>query len=454
MKGKKYLLLIITVLFSVAFIGCGSRTVPVSERNSQGEISLYIHSQYVMAERNIGSNIKMLPIVLKKNEAQFKENTEVYMELKELPGLIRTFRLEDFYAEEIACGNVLENPLNGKENPELLALYAETGEEPKYLYYAEFDFNGDGVQDYIAVYSYGGTGTACYGDIWLNMAESSFKPKELILDYYRCELPKLAYLTGGNWQNPEFFMMVLQESLSFNGIKNIAAYANSTLSELVMYGSYFWTGQYRRMVAADFVTQVEVLSKEMIIEERIYQAYDGYETAPVRLCIKEANGEDFFQVLYTERIRCSLSYLENESIVIWDANEDGHEDILYFQGINGGSGGTFDFYSLFNWSEEEKQYVEADFPMCTWIDFEEHKAYCAGQSGVSHQIYEIFAVKDGEWQIYKRLDLMYEVGGVDQAVYYEWGEEVEITDITGLDWKEQEKLLERKYPEFNFWRAG
>lgn len=452
MKGKKYLLLIITVLFSVAFIGCGSRTMPVSERNSQGEISLYIHSQYVMAERNIGSNIKMLPIVLKKNEAQFKENTEVYMELKELPGLIRTFRLEDFYAEEIACGNVLENPLNGKENPELLALYAETGEEPKYLYYAEFDFNGDGVQDYIAVYSYGGTGTACYGDIWLNMVESSFKPKELILDYYRCELPKLAYLTGGNWQNPEFFVMAL--SYSFHGRKSIAAYTDAGLSNLVVYGCDNLSKGYKRMVAVDFVTQAEVLSKEMIIEERIYQTYDGYGTAPVSLRIKEINGEDFFQVLCTERIRCSLSYLENDSIVIWDANEDGYEDVLYFQGMDGGSGGVFDFYTLYNWSEEENQYAEADFPRCTRIDFEEHKAYCAGQSGVSHQIYEIFAVKDGEWKIYKRLDLIYELGGVDQAVYSEWGEEVEITDITGLGWKEQEELLERKYPEFNFWRAG
>lgn len=206
------------------------------------------------------------------------------------------------------------------------------------------------------------------------MAGSNFKPKdwEVVLDYYRYRLPKLAYLTGGNWQNPEFFMMVLQESLSFNGRKSIAAYIDSTLSELVMYGYDSSNGQYKRMVAADYVTQAEVLSKEIIIEERIYQKYDGY----------------------------------------------GYEDILYFQGINGGSGGTFDFYSLYNWSEEEKQYVEADFPMCTWIDFEEHKAYCAGQSGVSHQIYEIFALKDGEWQIYKRLDLMYELGGVDTAWYF------------------------------------
>lgn len=419
MKGKKYLLFIITVLFSAALIGCGSRTVPVLAVNSSEEISLYIRFQYVITEKNVRQGIKNLLTLLKKNEAWLRENAEIYMELKELPGLIRTFRPEDFYPEEVACENVLKNPLNGKENPDLLALYAEAGEEPEYLYYAEFDVNEDGVQDYIAVYSYGEAGAACYGDIWLNMAGSNFKPKdwEVVLDYYRYRLPKLVYLTGGNWQNPEFFMMVLQESLSFNGRKSIAAYIDSTLSELVMYGYDSSNGQYKRMVAADYVTQAEVLSKEMIIEERIYQAYDGYETAPVRLRIKEANGGGF-QVLYTERIRCSLSYLENESIVIWDANEDGYEDILYFQGINGGSGGTFDFYSLYNWSEEEKQYVEADFPMCTRIDFEEHKAYCAGQSGVSHQIYEIFAAKDGEWQIYKRLDLMYELGGVDTAWYF------------------------------------
>lgn len=452
MKGKKYLLLMITVLFSAAFIGCGGRTVPVSAVNSSEEIPLYINFQYVITERNVRQSIKVLLTVLKKDEARLKENTEVYMELKEIPGLIRTFRLEDFYPEEIACKNVLENPLNGKENPELLALYAEAGEEPKYLYYAEFDFNEDGVQDYIAVYSYGGAGTACYGDIWLNMAGSSYKPKELILDYYRYELPKLAYLTGGNWQNPEFFVMAL--SHSFYGRKSIAAYTDAGLSDLVMYGCNSLDKGYKRMAAADFVTQVEALSKEMIIEERIYQTYDGDGAAPVRLRIKEVNGEDFFQVLYTERTRYRLTYLQNDNIVIWDANEDGHEDILYFRGINGGSGGTFHFYSLYNWSEEEKQYVEADFPRCTRIDFEKHKSYCAGQSGVSHQIYEIFAVKDGEWQIYKKLDLIYELGGVDQAIYSEWGEQIEVTDITGLSWEEQTALLERKYPEFNFWRFG
>ena len=40
------------------------------------------------------------------------------------------------------------------------------------------------------------------------------------------------------------------------------------------------------------------------------------------------------------------------------------------------------------------------------------------------------------------------------AVYSEWGEEVERTDITGLSWEETQVLLEGKYPQFNFWRQG
>ena len=43
---------------------------------------------------------------------------------------------------------------------------------------------------------------------------------------------------------------------------------------------------------------------------------------------------------------------------------------------------------------------------------------------------------------------------VNIVVYSEYGEIVEETDITGLDWKETQELLEEKYPEFDFWRQG
>lgn len=43
---------------------------------------------------------------------------------------------------------------------------------------------------------------------------------------------------------------------------------------------------------------------------------------------------------------------------------------------------------------------------------------------------------------------------LDKAIYSEWGEVIEETDITGLDWEETKELLEGKYPEFTFWREG
>lgn len=457
MKIKKILTVcMIIVLFSAAYTGCGSRTMPVSTVKSINEISYYIRYQYAMTNRSIKQHTLFMPQVIQKSGEKFKVVAELYKELMETPGLIRSFLPEDFYPEEIACENVLKHPLNGKENPGLLALYAEAGEEPEYLYYAQFDFNGDGALDYITVYPYKAvkkdTESVCCGDIWIYEGRVNGSSE---LQYTRYELPRLKYLTAGSWQEPEFFIMVLEHTFSFCTLKSIAAYADASLSKMALYAGVPWSSDsYTRVMAVDFVTQLEISAGEILIEERMYQEIGGYEVAPVRLTVKEVNKEGLFQVLFTERIRCTLANAENDNIVMWDANEDGYEDILYYQGYDGGSGGTFDYYSLYNWSEEEKQYVKVDFPSCTKIDYETHKVYSCGQLGAPHQIYEIFALIDGKWTLYKRLDLMYEVDGADQAVYYEWGKEIEITDITGLSWEEEKALLEEKYPEFNFWRAG
>ena len=45
----------------------------------------------------------------------------------------------------------------------------------------------------------------------------------------------------------------------------------------------------------------------------------------------------------------------------WDGNDDGYEDILYYAGYDGGSGGIFMDYKLFVWSEEEGNYVKILF---------------------------------------------------------------------------------------------
>lgn len=70
-----------------------------------------------------------------------------------IPGkeTIWTFVPGDLAPEEIVCPNVLESCRNGRENAELLALYGE--EVPEYLYYAEFDMNGDERLDYVVVHT-------------------------------------------------------------------------------------------------------------------------------------------------------------------------------------------------------------------------------------------------------------------------------------------------------------
>ena len=442
MKIKKIWIIFITVvLFSAVHAGCGNRTMLVSTGNPIKEISNSLYAGYHETEERIG----LMQQAMQEREKELREAVEAYT------GLIFTFRLEDFYPEEILCENILKHPLNGKKNPELLALYAEVGKEPEYLYYAEFDFEEDGDLDYIVVYSLQEAEedeNICGCDIWI-YREGKNNPDKLILGYRRFEMPQLYYLTGESWQDPELFAMVIKQDYGYCELESIGAYKDATMSEMILTNIYS-----DRLAAKDFITYAEDSQGKFIIEERIYKPFGYYDNAWVRMTVKREGEEDFSQVIYTRRLRCNLYYEENDNIVIWDANEDGHEDILYYQGYDGGSGGTFDHYSLYNWSEEEKQYVEVDFPFCTDIDYETHKVYSRGQSGVAHQIYQIFSLKDGEWKLYKELDLMYEVGEVDQAVYYEWGEEIEVIDITGLSWEEEKALLEEKYPEFNFWREG
>lgn len=164
--------------------------------------------------------------------------------------------------------------------------------------------------------------------------------------------------------------------------------------------------------------------------------------------------------MLTELVKYNLgSEINPEDVIFWDGNDDGYEDILLYQGHDGGSGGSWDYYAFFVWSEEEQRYKEEYFPSNTGIDFETHKVYSRGQVGAPHQYYEIYGLQDGKYVLAKQLELIYEVDVdknqyVDTAYYSDWTGREEETDITDLDWTETKELLEEKYPEFNFWREG
>lgn len=119
---------------------------------------------------------------------------------------------------------------------------------------------------------------------------------------------------------------------------------------------------------------------------------------------------------------------------------------------------------MFVWNETCESYEEYSFPLVNYIDKEKHKVYRTYQFGAPEQYYVIYGLKDGHYESYMELCLLYEYGTatdeegnqiyLDKAIYSEWGEVMEETDITGLDWEETKGLLERKYPEFTFWREG
>lgn len=177
------------------------------------------------------------------------------------------------------------------------------------------------------------------------------------------------------------------------------------------------------------MTVIEESAGTVVIQTGFQLLYDDVEER-VRIELKGREGNpDFYQVILTDRRRALLSH-GIQTCTAWDGNDDGYEDILYYAGYDGGSGGIWD-----------------DYKLCD-----------RGQSGAPHQFYWIYGLQDGEYLLEKGLDLYYEHWNgeemVNIAVYSEYGEIVEETDITGLDWEETQVLLEEKYPEFHFWRQG
>ena len=183
----------------------------------------------------------------------------------------------------------------------------------------------------------------------------------------------------------------------------------------------------------------------------------------IRVC-ESPQEKGISQVMRAECIDWWFDLDRESSLDIWDVNDDGFLDILYDEGAASGSGGTLERYGVFVWDDASGSYKEYDFPLVNDIDKDNHKLYAAYQLGAPEQHYDIYGLKDGQYEAYKELCLIYEYDAttdeegnlipLDKAIYYEWGEVIEETDITGLDWGEIKALMEAKYPEFTFWREG
>ena len=367
--------------------------------------------------------------------------------LQQYRGYTRAFHPDDLAPEEIACENVFSVWRDGRENPEIPELYEAAGEQWEYLYYVEYDFDGDGGEpDYIVLHRNADDSTEemaniCGGDIWYRKDT-----------WHREELPETSYLIGGTWEKPELFMMLLTHIHGFSDRPGFAIYRNYETSKLLLYGHNY--DRYERVKAHTIVEE----AGGFWLKETGYQTLHGYGVMPVRLEItKEEDGRFFNQVIMVDRIRSPLIAGE-ANCTIWDGNDDGYEDILYYRGYDGGSGGSWDFYDLLCWSEEEQEFIKTKLPSCTSINFEEHKLYSRGQEGAFHEFYEIYGLQGGEYRLEKELELLYEVWAddkiVDLAIYSEYGVVIEETVITELDRYEAQAFLEEKYPEFNFWRQG
>lgn len=367
----------------------------------------------------------------------------------------RIFRKEDFISEEIACANVFAFYQDGMENPEILRLYEEEGETWEYLFYATYDFNNDKRMDYAVVHGNfddnGAQEGFCGADLWFLSSDG---------DYERAELPKAVYLTGGTWQEPELFMMALV--YCFGGERqSIAVYHEYEKEEMALYG-WWWRSregyEYERVRA---VTVTEEVSDTTLVQTEFQVGGQGLGclggwVVKVEFLGKEGNPE-FYQVLLVGRAN-AVAIAGEEASMAWDGNDDGYEDILYYTGSGGGSGGGWSAYELFIWSEREGMYLDTSLPLCYSIDYAAHKVYYKWRYGAGYEWYAIYGLRDGEYQLEQEI-ILSEFPSEDgefilEAQYYEWGELVEEYVNVDADWEEMERLLQEKYPAFDFWTKG
>ncbi|MGN0427331.1 MAG: hypothetical protein ACI4F0_05990 [Agathobacter sp.] len=405
-------------------------------------------------------------------EVTEKEDDAVELYKGESQYEIQTIEMEDIASESILCENILADVKNGYDNEEICRLYKDIivdceticnegkdnskGEVvPLWIDYAEYDINSDGLEDYIVLLSgcgYEGS-EGITADILLRQEDGEFVWVSMPVSRY----------SEGSSEVFQYYMMLLDsgdERYPWLVLKNSDGLKIYGLEEIEDQTSHRYTGH---AVSATILQREE--EKEglccRVTEVFSEVGVTGWQhQAWIRVCESpERNGVS--QVMTGE---CShmVNLDRKSSLDIWDVNDDGFLDIVYDEGTVGGSGGSFSQYGVFVWDEQSKRYREYVFPLINRIDKEKHQLYVAYQSGAPDQYYVIYGLRDGQYEPFKELHLQYDAiceeegNYIDKsrAIYSEWGEKVEETDISDLDWDETKELLERKYPEFTFWREG
>ena len=205
------------------------------------------------------------------------------------------------------------------------------------------------------------------------------------------------------------------------------------------------------------MTVTEEVSGTTLIQTEFQVRSQGWKwVVRVELLGREGN-PDFYQVFLVDRMNVHIKN-DTQASMAWDGNGDGYEDILYYTGFGGGSGGSWKYHKLFVWSAKEGKYLPTTLPECISIDYETHKIYDRWRNGVSYEWYAIYGLRDGEYQLEQEIILDQQIsedgGGILVAQYYEWGELVEEYVNVDADWEEMERLLQEKYPAFDFWTKG
>lgn len=420
-RRKKHILLMLALAWSLVFTACGQ----AGAAESSAEDLPTQESPVIRAETDAATESQGDALSAQDQDAM-------------------VFGPDDFVPQEIACDNLFSSYRDGRENQEIQALYDAAGEQWEYLWYVEYDFDGDGEQDYIVLHddpdkekeeNIGG------GDVWI---AKDFR--------HRIKLPQTTYLIGGAWEEPQLYMMLLTHTYGdwrYDDctIPGFAVYQDYTRQEMALYG---FDACYERARA---VTIEEELEGVRIVETGFSLPYSDYDLVRLQITWDREEGHGY-QVIMLGR---ALSPLEAgmRNCVAWDGNDDGYEDILYYVGNDGGSGGSWDYYYLLCWSEAEQRYESMWLPQCVFIDFEKHKLYSRGQLGVFHEYHELYGLREGEYRLEKRLDFLLWADEEDnmKVLYSEDGEFVEETDIPDdMDMEEIYAEIESKYLEFSYWK--
>ncbi|MBQ9990422.1 MAG: hypothetical protein IJP31_05710 [Lachnospiraceae bacterium] len=156
----------------------------------------------------------------------------------------------------------------------------------------------------------------------------------------------------------------------------------------------------------------------------------------------------------------SISYYSGYYLTVAEIDGDGQEDLLVYEGVISGSGGTWMALHGLVWNEETKQYEPFPLPdRISHVELQENRLLKVWRLGMDEEGIDVWQLENGEYVLTQQLLLTMETLQTEgkteyifQLSYYEDGSLVRVHKLPAGE--DAYEAAGRLYPELDYWRRG